>query len=404
MQQPSSPASGPVSGPLSGVRVIDLSAVVSGPMAAGMLADQGAEVIKVEARGGDLTRRIGPAKGDLTPMFVTINRGKRSIVLDLKQDSARQVLHQLIAGADVLIENFRPGAMARLGFGYEAVSAWHPGLVYLSISGFGDSGPLAGARVYDPVIQAVSGLAAAHPDPATGEPRLLQTLVCDKLTSLTAAQAVTAALFERSRTGRGQQVKLSMLDAALAFSWPEAMFNHSWLDDAPPPILEFGANQRLWRAQDGWFAMITPQDEEFAAMARVFGLPGLLSDPRFATILSRRDHQPELRALLEPVAAQQPVTPFVARLIAAGVPAGRVNLKPTLHEDEQVRHNASLLELDHGAQGRVRSAGPAARFGNHGPAAPAAAPHLGQHSREVLAGLGLEAEAISALFASGAVS
>jgi crotonobetainyl-CoA:carnitine CoA-transferase CaiB-like acyl-CoA transferase len=183
-----------MAGPLSGVRIVDLSAVVSGPMATGLLADQGADVIKVEAEGGDMTRRIGPMQGDLSPLFASINRGKRSIVLDLKQAAAREVLRDLLATADVLVENFRPGAMQRLGFDWEAVHTLNPRIIYLSISGFGQTGPYANTRVYDPVIQAVSGFADAHPDPATQEPRLLQTLVCDKITALTAAQALTAAL------------------------------------------------------------------------------------------------------------------------------------------------------------------------------------------------------------------
>ena len=178
--------------PLSGVRILDLSAVVSGPMAAGILADQGADVIKVETQGGDLTRRVGPIQGDMTSLFATINRGKRSIVLDLKQAEARSILRELVEKADVLVEYFRPGAMARLGFAYEQVKVWNPRIVYLSISGFGQTGPYSGYRVYDPVIQAVSGFADAHPDPETQEPRLLQTLMCDKITALTAAQAITA--------------------------------------------------------------------------------------------------------------------------------------------------------------------------------------------------------------------
>ena len=160
----------PQPGPLAGVKVVDLSAVVSGPMAAGLLADQGAHVLKVEPRQGDLTRLIGPAKGDISALFAAINRGKRSIVLDLKQAAAKAVLRGLLADADVVIENFRPGAMARLSLSYDEVAAFNPRIVYLSISGFGQTGPNAQVRVYDPVIQAVAGFADAHPDPRSGLP------------------------------------------------------------------------------------------------------------------------------------------------------------------------------------------------------------------------------------------
>ena len=392
-----------MTGPLSGVRILDLSAVVSGPMATGILADQGAEVIKVETQGGDLTRRVGPIQGDMTSLFATINRGKRSIVLDLKQAEARSILRELAEQADVLVENFRPGAMQRLGFGYEQVKAWNPRIVYLSITGFGQSGPYSGYRVYDPVIQAVSGFADAHPDFDTQEPRLLQTLMCDKITALTAAQAITAALHGRQTSGEGCRIELSMLDAGLSFLWPEALYNHSFLDNPPAPVPEFGARQKLWRCKDGWFAMIAPQDEEFAGICRVFGKPELLQDPRFANMMLRRDHIDAWRAVLEPVAAEQLVRPFVERLAAEGVPVGHVNFKADLANDPQIQHNESLMESNYPGLGRIRAPRAAARF-NQQPADPdRLAPHLGEHTRSILAELGRSHEAIEALLAAGVV-
>lgn len=388
--------------PLSGVKVIDLSAVVSGPMATGILADQGADVIKVETRAGDLTRMIGPAKGDLSATFMAINRGKRSIVLDLKNPEGAQVLRELVDQADVLVENFRPGALTRLGFAYEQVSATNPRLVYLSISGFGQTGPCANYRVYDPVIQAVSGFADAHPDLDSGEPQLLQTLLCDKVTALTAAQAICAALHARSQSGRGQKIELSMLDAAVSFLWPEALYNHSFQDAPPPPLGEFGANQKLWRCQDGWIAMITPQDDEFAAMCRVLGLTDMLTDPRFQTILTRRSHPLEIRALVAPAVARHSVDELVSRLGAAGVPVGRVNSKKDLVNDPQIQHNRTLREAVYPDLGRVRSARAAALF----PAVPEQAlplaPHLGENTNDVLSALGRTEAQIAALRQSGA--
>jgi crotonobetainyl-CoA:carnitine CoA-transferase CaiB-like acyl-CoA transferase len=389
--------------PLSGVRILDLSAVVSGPMATGILADQGADVIKVETQGGDLTRRVGPIKGDMTSLFATINRGKRAIVLDLKQEAARTILRELAEKADVLVENFRPGAMQRLGFGYEQVKAWNPRIVYLSISGFGQTGPYSGYRVYDPVIQAVSGFADAHPDPDTQEPRLLQTLMCDKITALTAAQAITAALHGRQTSGEGCRIELSMLDAGLSFLWPEALYNHSLLDNPPAPVPEFGARQKLWRCKDGWFAMIAPQDEEFAGICRVFGKPELMQDPRFANMMLRRDNIDAWRAVLEPIAAEQKVRPFVDRLAAEGVPVGQVNFKADLAKDPQVRHNESLMESDYPGLGRVRAPRAAARFNQQAADPNRLAPHLGEHSRAILAELGRSGDEVEALFAAGVV-
>ena len=396
-----------VQGPLAGIKVVDLSAVVSGPMAAGLLADQGAQVVKVEAQQGDLTRIIGPAKGDISALFAAINRGKRGIVLDLKQAAARTVLRQLLAEADVLIENFRPGAMDRLGFSYDEVASFNPRIVYLSISGFGQTGPYAAGRVYDPVIQAVAGMADAHPDPRSGEPQLLQTLMCDKLTALTAAQAVTAALLarERQRDGqqRGQKIELAMLDAALNFLWPEACFNHAFQDQPPAAAPEFGANQKLWRCADGWLAILTPQHDEFAAQCRVFGVPELGADPRFATIPGRRQHLQLLRDTLEPIAARRRVDELMAELLAAGVPAGRVNTKAELANDPQVRHNAVLHDTPYPGLGRLRTPRAAAQFIGLPWDASRRAPHLGEHSRELLAELGHDDKTIAALMACGAV-
>jgi crotonobetainyl-CoA:carnitine CoA-transferase CaiB-like acyl-CoA transferase len=389
--------------PLAGIKVVDLSAVVSGPMAAGLLADQGAEVVKVEPDKGDLTRVIGPARDGITGLFAAINRGKRSVVLDLKQAAARTILRDLIAGADVLIENFRPGALARLGFSHAEVERFNPGIVYLSISGFGQTGPKAQVRVYDPVIQAVAGFADAHPNPHTGEPQLLQTLMCDKVTALTAAQAITAALFARERSGRGQKIELSMLDAAVSFLWPEAFYNHAFLDDAPPALPEFGAAQRLWRCKDGWIAVITPQNDEFAAMCRVLGLVDLIDDPRFASIPMRRQHNDLFRALAEPIVAQRDAETLAADFGAAGVPAGRVNTKAGLAHDAQVLHNALLHDVPYPGLGRIRSPRAAAQFLGlpHDPQR--RAPRLGEHTREVLRELGRTDAEIDASFACGAV-
>ncbi len=391
-------------GPLSSIRIIDLSAVVSGPMATGLLADQGADVIKVEPAQGDLTRVIGPAKGDISALFAAINRGKRSLVLDLKQASAKAVLRDLLRSADALVENFRPGAMARLGLSYDDVAVINPRIVYLSISGFGQSGPLSQGRVYDPVIQATAGMAAAHPDPVSGEPRLLQTLMCDKVTALTAAQALTAALLSRERTGQGRKIELSMLDAAVAFLWPEAFYNHAFMDDdAPPNAPEFGASQRLLRCRDGWLAVLTPQNDEFAAMCRVFGREDMITDPRYASIPARRVRQAELFATWAALTADRQVDELLAALTASGVPAGRVNTKEQLAHDPQVRHNALLRDTPYGGLGRLRTPRAAAQFLGMPYDDARVAPHLGEHSRAILRELGCGDAQVEALVGSGAV-
>jgi crotonobetainyl-CoA:carnitine CoA-transferase CaiB-like acyl-CoA transferase len=390
----------PAGQPLRGVRVLDLSAVLSGPMCTALLADQGAEVIKVEAPGGDLSRRIGPAKGDLSAMFIAANRGKRSIVLDLKRAAHLDVVRELARRADVLVENFRPGAMARLGLDAAALWTLNPRLVCVSITGFGQSGPYADGRVYDAVIQAVSGISASHPSRDDGAPTLLATTVCDKLTALTAAQAVSAALYARERSGRGSRIELSMLDAALAFQWPDAMYNHCFVSDPPAPAPEFGVLQRPYATRDGHVAVMTPQPDEFAALCRSLGRPDLAGDARFAGVEARRRNFGELLTLLDALIAEHDTDELVQRLREAGVPIGRVNSRAAVLADPQVRHNDALVEIEHGDVGRVRQARAAARFGAGTRVTPRPAPHLGEHAREVLAELGLDATRIEALLAT----
>ncbi len=388
--------------PLQGIRVLDLSAVISGPMATALLADQGAEVIKVEPPAGDQSRRIGPAQGDLSAMFVSVNRGKRSIALDLKRDDHRAVLHDLIARADVLVENFRPGAMARLGLAAETLCAAHPRLIYASISGFGQTGPYAHARVYDAVIQATAGISASHPNQLNGEPTILATTVCDKLTALNAAQAITAALLARERSGQGTRLQLSMLDAALAFQWPDAMNNLTFVSRAARAFPEFGVRQRAYKTRDGHVATMTPQPDEFAALCQGLGHPELITDPRFASGDARRHNVNELVTQLQALIAEHDTDELVDTLRAAGVPIGRVNQRHEVLVDVQVLHNQALVEVDHGDEvGTVRLARSAARFGIDAGVAPTpgAAPHLGQHSREVLEELDYDRPRIDALLA-----
>ena len=386
--------------PLSGLKVLDFSSVLSGPLAAGLLAEQGADVVKVEGPEGDTTRLIGPAKAGLSAMYIAANRGKRAITLDLKQPAARAIAQALVQQADVLIENMRPGVMDRLGLGPAAMRALNPGLVYLSITGFGPDGPDAGARVYDTVVQARSGFAAANPHPVTGEPMLLPATVCDKLTALTAAQAVSSALVARGRDGRGRHVQVAMVDAAVAFQWPDAMYNHVFQQDPPPPMPEFAAGQRPWATRDGFVATNTPQQAEFDAMARTLDCPGLSQDPRFASTPARMRHGRELREALTPRFAAWDTAPLVAALVEAGVPTGRVNRREDLAEDPQLRHNRTVVTVDQPGAGPVRLARGAAVFdGAHSPVAPA--PRPGEHGPAVLREAGFDDAQIAAWIADG---
>ena len=390
-----------MSPPLHGIRIVDLSTVFSGPLATTLLSDQGAEVIKVESPVGDTTRLIGHAKGDLSSSFIAANRGKRGIALDLKAPAARPVLAALIARADVLVENFRPGVMQRLGLVDAELAARHPRLIRVSVTGFGADGPRAADKAYDAVIQAIAGVTASQRDPRTGDPVMLATTVCDKVTALTAAQAITAALFARERDGRGRRVEVAMLDAALSFQWVDAMYNHVFIDEPPAPFPEFGATQRPWRTTDGFVASMVPQQAEFAGMCAALGRTDIPQDPRFTSTPARYRHAKELRALLEPLMAQFDNATLEAAFRHHGAPLGRVNEKPAVLTDPQVQHNQALVELAHGDVGRVRVARSAARFDGQAQVPTRGAARLGEHGEAVLAELGFSVAQIAELVAQG---
>lgn len=390
-----------LTGPLAGIRVVDLSQIVSGPMAACILVEQGAEVVKVESTGGDPIRSLGPRKGDLSAMFIAVNHGKRGLALDLKHPAARTVLDRLIAQSDVLIENFRPGVLERLGFGYDRCRDLNPRLVYASINGFGPDGPYANIRVYDPVVQAVSGIAALQAG-RDGVPQLMRTLIADKTAALTAAQAITAALFARERSGTGQRIDIAMLDAAIAFAWPDGMWNETFLDDAPAPWPAYGAQMRLWAAADGQVAIGALQNSEFVALCDAVGRPDLAADPRLATVAGRNAHRADWAPMLAAAVKAMSVDALMAEFIRTGAVGGRVNRVADVSADPQVVHNASIAIVDHGAIGRVAVPRAAARFGQ-GASDPGVAPRLGEHSRAILRELGHTAAEIDVLIASGSV-
>ena len=375
-----------MAGPLEGVKVLDLSQVVSGPLAAAWLADQGAEVVKVETKGlGDIGRWVGPRKEDVSALFLTVNRGKKSVALDLKNsDRHRALLDALIADADVLVENFRPGAMARLGLEPAMLLKKHPRLIICSITGFGPKGPYAQGRVYDPLIQAASGHAAAQRDPATGDPKLIQTIVCDKTTGLAASQAITAALYAREKTGAGQHVEISMLDTAVAFLWADGLYNETFLENDAPPYPDLGAFYHLWRTSDGWVALASVQDAEYAATCRALDRPDLIEDPRFESLHGRVVNHKALTEILKNLISARTTEDVLRRMAEEDAPAAPVNDRSTLFEDPQLEANGSIVEFEHGALGPVRQARHPARFSGAPCDMPRPAPRLGADTEALL--------------------
>ena len=313
------------------------------------------------------------------------------------------MLQALLARADVLIENFRPGVMQRLGLADADLAERHPRLIRVSITGFGADGPRAADKAYDAVIQALGGLAASQRDPATGAPVILASTISDKVTALTAAQAITAALFARERDGQGRRVEVAMLDATVAFQWPDAMYNHVWLDDPPPAMPEFGANQRAWRTADGHVATMVPQPAEFAGMCAALGRPDISAGPALRDAAGPLPQRP--RAACAARAADGAVRQRDARgtLPRPRRGAGPCQRAAEVLSDPQVLHNQAVVTVDNGAAGRVRVARGAARFDGQPMAPLRGGARLGEHSIEVLRELGIDDAQIAALVEQGVV-
>lgn len=391
-------------GPLTGYRIVDLTAMISGPVATMMLADQGAEVIKVEPPAGDIVRRMGHDLGGVTSSFVSANRSKKSVVLDLKSDRGRGLLDRLVESADVFVQNFRPGTAERMGIGEDAVRARRPDVVYVSISGFGERGPYRHKRVYDPVIQALSGLADIQTDRETGRPMMVRTIIPDKVTALTAAQAITAALLHRERTGEGQHVRLAMLDAMVAFLWPEGLVNLTVVDRELPEPRSRLAPDLIYRTRDGYITVGAVSDSEWQGLCAALERPDWLSNPLFATPHDRTVNVVERLEQTQEVLRRRTTSEWLERLDAHQVPCAPVLTQPELVEHPQVVAN-ELVELRaHPDMGPYRQARPAARFEGSPSGIAGHAPRLGEHTREVLAGLGLDPAEIDTLYAERAVA
>jgi crotonobetainyl-CoA:carnitine CoA-transferase CaiB-like acyl-CoA transferase len=393
-------------GPLVGVKVIDCSIALTGPYAAALLADQGADVVKVERPGfGDIARYVGAAVHGTSALYTMCNRGKRSIAIDIHADDGQEVFRALTRDADVMLQNFRPGVLDRLGLGYDALSADNPGLVYASLSGFGPEGPYAGKSAYDTVIQAYGGFAANQSDPDTGAPHFLNQTAADKVTALYASQAITAALFARERGAGGQHLQLSMLDAVVSFLWADAAGNEVLMDADGTMKSSFSSNFRPFRFTDGWGITTPTSDADFAGMCTAFGVEGA-DDPRVKTIVERTQHPELMREIMDrcyEAAATMSTAEAIGRLEAERVPCGVVLTPAALVDDRHAQAIGLFEESDDPAVGRVRRPRHPGRFGATPADLGGPAPGLGQHTDEVLTELGL-ADRIETLRASGAVS
>lgn len=392
-----------MTGPLNGVRVLDLTTMVSGPVAAAMLADQGADVIKVESPAGDEMRRIGNTRNGLTAGFFSCNRGKRAICLDLKLEEGKTPLRDLIKTADVLIQNFRPGAMERIGFGEAEVRKLNPKLIYVSISGFGEYGPYAHQRVYDPVIQALTGATDIQADRDTGRPKMFRIIIADKVTSLTAAQAISSALFARERNGKGQHIRLSMLNTMVAFFWPEGMSGLTFVGDEIDVTKYQGTMDLIYETQNGYITAGAVSDAEWAGMCRALNKPEWINDERFETTALRFKNAEIRKQITAGEISKWSRDEILERLDGEGVPSAPLLTRLDLLEHEQISANDSIGIYEFNDHGKIRQARPAALFDGTPSEISRPAPLLGQHSIELLQELDYPITKIHSLQDAGAV-
>lgn len=393
------------SGPLAGIRILDLSFAGTGPYAVTLLADQGADVIKVEhPDGGDFIRWAGThTDSGISAMFQMFNRGKRSIAIDLRQAAGKDIVHRLAARSDVVVQNWRPGVAERLGVGYEDLR--RDDLIYVSISGFGNEGPYAGKGAFDTVIQAYAGVADIEGNPKEGVPRFSQHAVADKATSIMAAQAISAALLARERGHGGQHVRLSMLEILVAFMWADAAGNEVLRDGDQSQPRSPSEGTTPIRFMDGWGIVCPMSDADYAGMCQAFGVEGY-DDPRLATPSLRQRHKDLLWALSGrcwEAARNMTTADAISRLEAKGVPCGVVLSSSTLANDPHVQAVGLLEDSVHPLAGRIRQPRHPIRFDGTPAQLGSPSPGIGEHTAIILEEIGM-ADQFEQLRSIGAVA
>jgi crotonobetainyl-CoA:carnitine CoA-transferase CaiB-like acyl-CoA transferase len=393
-------------GPLNGVRVLDLTGVVSGPYATMFLADQGADVLKIEPIEGDITRRsrapIDKA-GQFSALFISSNRGKRSLSIDVKSDTGREVMEKLVAQSDVLVQNFRPGAAERMGLGSKELRKRYPRLIYVSISGVGDSGPYVKKRVYDPIVQALSGFCDIQAQPVTNRPQMIRTIVCDKTTAVFAAQAVSSALYAREKTGEGDYIQVAMLDTMISYLWPEGMMQYTVVGGEGTSADPNDRPDLVFKTLDGYLTAGTISDSEWQGFCRAAEDVELAKDDRFLSPSGRFINATARINKMQELICKRTTAEWLQRLDANDVPCAPILRRHEVISNEQVVARGLIEEFEQPTVGRVRQPKPAAIFEINKSAIGGPAPSIGEHSREILLELGYTTSSIEAMIEKKAV-
>jgi crotonobetainyl-CoA:carnitine CoA-transferase CaiB-like acyl-CoA transferase len=389
-------------GPLAGVRVLDLTSAVLGPYATQMLGDFGADIIKVEAPEGDGTRYTGPRHhDDMASVFLGVNRNKRSIVLDLKQSSAREVLLRLVDTADVLVHNIRPQKLDKLGLGAAALLARRPQLIYAGIHGWREDGPYSGRPAYDDTIQGLSGVAALM-DQLTGEPRYAPTIIADKTCGLMAAQAIIAALYHRERTGRGQFIEIPMFETVVAFLMVEHLHGKSFVPERGSTGYSrvLAPSRRPYRTADGYICVLAYNDGHWRRFWSAVGKPEMMQDARFVDMTARSRHIDEVYRVAAEQFAGRSTEEWLALLEKLEIPAGPVNSLDQVLEDPHLAAIGFFRRMEHPTEGELVMPDVPVRFADSPAGVERLPPRLGEHGREILHEIGMQSDEIDALIAS----
>jgi len=353
-----------------------------------ILADQGADVIKIESPAGDHMRRVGTKHKGMTSSFLTCNRGKRSMCVDVKQSKGLALVLELVKSADVLVQNFRPGVIERMGLGEDRVRELKPDIIYLSISGFGKNGPHAHQRVYDPVIQALSGLADVQRDQKTGVPRMVRTIICDKTTALTAAHAITTALFYREKTGEGQTMDLAMLDTMVGFLWPETMGSLSFVGKEQDPAHSQKSPDLVFKTADGYITAGANSDSEWEGMCNALNRPDLICDPRFKTAQARSENIAQRRQIVSDEISSWVSETILERFDLGGVASAPILTRIELINNPQIVDNNILTIIKDEVLGDVRVPRPPVQHSGQPTCVRKLAPFQGADNRALMLELG----------------